>query len=289
MRTLIFSLALFLFISPAMAQNVADPAMVAIQNRDYATAIELTTRILASPATTDREKLLRYFQRGFANFMSGHSAEAVTDLTVVIDGIGQVYPPSDVQTPAYKYRGLAYGMLKKSDEAVSDLKTVIQRQPDNADAFNELAEAFYSANRTDEAIAAFNEAIKLKPDLVSAYAERGENYLNKSEFDLAIADFTEAIRLKPDFAMAYDDRGVALTMKGRYEEALKDHEKSVALDPRDIHYLNRGFAHLKLKQWQLAIDDLSKAISLTQDPERRAAIQTPLEEARQGLAGQKSP
>lgn len=289
MRKLLVGLALSLAIFPALAQNTADSTMAAIQNRDYARAVELATHILENPTITDREKLLRYFQRGFANFMGGHSAEAITDLSKMIDGVGQIYPPADVQTPAYEYRGLSYAMLGKFDESIADLKIVVQRQPGNADALYELGQSYYSAQHTDEAIGAFSDAIKFKPDFATAYADRGENYQNKKEFDRAIADYTEAIRLNPNFAMAYDDRGTALALKGLPREAIKDHERAIALDPSDLHYWNRGGVYLDLGEWQAAIDDLNKAISLTQNSEWRTAMQKSLDKAQQGLKGRKSP
>jgi tetratricopeptide (TPR) repeat protein len=72
-----------------------------------------------------------------------------------------------------------------------------------------------------------------------------------------------AIEKNPTYAMAYYYRAVVRQRLGRTDDAIKDYGKSLLYDP-DLAdaYCGRGEAYLEKRCFELAIDDLSKAIEL---------------------------
>jgi len=54
------------------------------------------------------------------------------------------------------------------DEAIRHYQEALRRQPDRAEAHNNLGAAFHQQGRTGEAIREFQEALRLKPDYAGA-------------------------------------------------------------------------------------------------------------------------
>jgi tetratricopeptide (TPR) repeat protein len=75
--------------------------------------------------------------------------------------------------------------------------------------------AYQVTGRFDEALSDFTKAIKLAPKDDKAYNDRGNTYLIKGRFDQAVSDFNEAIRLNPKNAHAYFNRGPPAILPGR--------------------------------------------------------------------------
>ncbi|KAF5427726.1 Tetratricopeptide (TPR) repeat, partial [Candidatus Methanophagaceae archaeon] len=72
-----------------------------------------------------------------------------------------------------------------------------------------------------------------------------------------------AIELNPKYVMAYYNRGNAYGKLKQYEEAIEDYSKAIELDPNDAEaYNNRGTAYDELQHQEEAIGDYSKAIEL---------------------------
>ncbi|MYG08791.1 tetratricopeptide repeat protein [Candidatus Poribacteria bacterium] len=79
----------------------------------------------------------------------------------------------------------------------------------------------------------------------------------------AIGDFSKVIELEPDYADAYYDRGVAHGKKREFDLAILDYTKAIELNPDYVNaYCNRGSAYLPKGEFDLAIADYTKAIEL---------------------------
>jgi len=109
------------------------------------------------------------------------------------------------------------------------------RDPKDADAYNNRGLAWSNKGDTDRAIADFNRAIELDPKYVYAYNGRGLAWYNKGDTDRAIADYNRAIELDPKNAYAYYNRGLAHEDRegGDLASALTDFRTFVRLSPND--------------------------------------------------------
>ena len=73
----------------------------------------------------------------------------------------------------------------------------------------------------------------------------------------------KAILLLPRFAELYANRGKAEGMLEDYENALKDYDKAISLDSSSyLTFLHRGFTKGKLKDYKGAMADYDKSVSL---------------------------
>lgn len=63
--------------------------------------------------------------------------------------------------------------------------------------------------------------------------KQGMQYAHQNDFENAINEFTNAIRRFPDYAAAYSNRGAALMGQKKFNLAMDDLRKAVELDPKD--------------------------------------------------------
>jgi tetratricopeptide (TPR) repeat protein len=84
------------------------------------------------------------------------------------------------------------------------------------------------------------------------------------EDDQAIAKWTEVIRNKPDCAPAYVNRGAAHLDLRQFDQAVEDFTRAIQLDPENAYfsYANRGEAYRCMGKFEESIADCTAAIQL---------------------------
>ena len=98
---------------------------------------------------------------------------------------------------------------------------------------------------------------------------RGICYERSKQWPLAEADFRQALKLRPEQPLVLNYLGYSWIEKGlNLKEALTMIERAVELRPNDGYIVDSlGWAHYKLKNWDLATKYLERAVELKpQDP-----------------------
>jgi len=194
-----------------------------------------------------------YLNRGICYYEMGNTDLALNDLNKVLEISSE--PVLIKQARQYSIlcrrtnglrecEGIAHIKNRQYDQAITELKRVIESNPGNASAYFYLGMAYDNQENYDLAVAAFDKAIELDPEFPSAQNNRGWVYLKTSHYTRAIADFSKEIELNPDFVAVY---------------------------------LNRANAYYNIGQPGLAIADLKKALKLSTDPEQIEKIQRQIE------------
>jgi tetratricopeptide (TPR) repeat protein len=131
------------------------------------------------------------------------------------------------------------------DQAIADYEEALGRNPTDASAAYNLANAYYirgltftSKREHTRAIDYYKKAIERMPDgnYPLAVNKLGQAYLDTAEFDKAIETFKELTRLSPNMAenklaMAYQARGIAYDQKGDYARAIEDFKMVLKFEP----------------------------------------------------------
>ena len=74
---------------------------------------------------------------------------------------------------------------------------------------------------------------------------------------------------RPGVERVYHNRGIELSRLKHYQEAIEDYTKAITIYPEYSYaYSDRGAAYLELKQYPLALADFNKAIELNPKPYR---------------------
>lgn len=120
--------------------------------------------------------------------------------------------------------------------------------------------------RTNELLKAetdFTAAIGVEPIDPAAYADRGYFYLRRGRYPDALDDFVSGSRLAPkNPAFQYGAGRVLVAMKNDLG-AVALYNEAVELDPNDgANYLARAEAQVRLKKFDEAVADYSRALKL---------------------------
>ena len=111
----------------------------------------------------------------------------------------------------------------------------------------------------------FSHALKVTKNNYMAHNNLAAALIEKGSFEEAFDHYNKAL-LIIDYDDVYYNRGNAYVRLGNYQLALKDYNKAISLNPNSADtYNNRGFIYIKLGRYQQAFDDYSKAISLKMD------------------------
>jgi tetratricopeptide (TPR) repeat protein len=134
---------------------------------------------------------------------------------------------------------------------------------------NKLGWGDDARNKLDaELVGEFTNALAIDPNLLPTLRGRALAFFHLKQFEKAITDYDRILSFDPEDKASYNDRGLAKTYTGREYDAISDFTSAIKLQPRDLlnqsHYSfeGRADAYTKTRQWDLAVRDLTTAISL---------------------------
>jgi tetratricopeptide (TPR) repeat protein len=131
---------------------------------------------------------------------------------------------------AYGLKGSFLGLDEMLHKAIDLERRAIALEPSHADARVWLGAALLGLRRVDEAIAALQEAIALEPDNGQAHQGLARAYwIGKGEFAAAVPEFERAIELNPEAGYSYLQLGLMLAWLGDYERAAEICRRAVDL------------------------------------------------------------
>ena len=192
------------------------------------------------------------------------------------------------------YRGMACRNLGLNPKAIEDFSAVIQKTPDDYQAYLSRGKTYTTIGKYEEAIADFDRAISLSPKDPSIYIEKGTADEGRGFLENAVADYTKALEISeddllvyfkrasvnkrlsrykeaasdyqsvldkdPDNADAYFKWGGALAIAGQRSDGLKQYCKAIELNPKNAeYYKNRGQLYAELNEFANACRDFEKA------------------------------
>ncbi len=147
-------------------------------------------------------------------------------------------------------------------------KQVLDLEPDNRNALNNIAVALYHQNRFHEAIEYLNRSIELYPTYGLAYANRAHCFNQLGNIEQAFKDVDRAIELNPNLEWAYSIKGNLLTKQNKFEEAEKQLQKAIDINPNSPHaYFNRAYFKEETGKYEESAEDYKKAQVLGFDNE----------------------
>ena len=164
--------------------------------------------------------------------------------------------------------------LGKSDEAIEELRKLVEREPGNYDAQLSLGNVLRSHEKWAEAADAYSNAIAA---LGSSFGKkqwsllyfRGISYERAGAWDKAEADFRKALEFEPEQPQVLNYLGYSLIDKGKsLSEALEMVKKAVELRPNDGYIVDSlGWAYYKLGDYEESVKQLERAVELRpEDP-----------------------
>ena len=126
----------------------------------------------------------------------------------------------------------------------------------------ELYQQALQATDPTEAIALYEQIIQLDPQNSEAYNNIGELYGSLNQLGKAMPYFLKAIELNPLNGVYYSNLALVFHYQGNIEDALDNYTKSIALQPNWSAYNNRASLYIYNKDYDNAIADCTAALKL---------------------------
>ena len=190
---------------------------------------------------------------------------------------GYFPPPSTIKPSIVPWiaRADRHEKAGQLQDAISDYKEAIRLDPHSVLCWVGLARVFEETRQYDKAVAAFSSVLEFEPSNLPARFLRARLYQQMGAHDKAMADASEVIRQHPKRAEGYSLRAGFYNVKDDYQKAIADANRAIQIDPHNIApcidaYFARGFAHLRLKDYDQAVLDLTAGLKL--DPKDRTAL-----------------
>jgi protein O-GlcNAc transferase len=154
--------------------------------------------------------------------------------------------------------------------AMALLRTILDREPANAQALNNLGLLYHEKGDVEQAEAVFRQALNAKPDLFEAHAGLGAVREQQGDLSGAKDCYCEALRLRPDAADIHFRLGVIMREWDRLDRAAACFRNALRFNPGHVMSLvNLGEALQAGGQIGESEDVLQKAMAL--DPASSSA------------------
>lgn len=201
----------------------------------------------------------------------------------------------------YADRAAGYQNLGEYDKALADFDIILNREPQNIQAYQRRIQINTFANNDDAVIADYNKLLEINPEDTytisnfgfyyknkgaweaaeqcftrqiaieqkndwqgsAAIFARGEVYLAQQKYELALADFNAALAQNKDYTEALARRAEAHLALGNEAQFLADTEAALKSNFFSKHDLliKRANFYLKKKEWDKANADFSKFLT----------------------------
>lgn len=145
--------------------------------------------------------------------------------------LARIESRAQVDPETLRQQGLEQFRTGNFTEAARLFKQVIELDPGNSNAHNELGVTCVRLGRIEESLASFQTAISISPRLVEARYNLGTQYFKLGKYDDSIRELTETVRLEPGHANAWNNLGVALARVDRHREAINAYNSALQIRP----------------------------------------------------------
>jgi len=126
----------------------------------------------------------------------------------------------------------------RKEQAIIFLKSVIAKNPGNANALVLLGSIQLTGGAADQALKSFLAAVKAEPKKAAGYQALAELYLNQKNYDEAIKVVRSGIEQQPDTMALHMILANALERKEDYEAAISEYESILDKQPGNLIVAN---------------------------------------------------
>ncbi len=237
--------------APDEVQFILSYAQTLLQTGRGQAAIEILANAIdrGLPATPLQAILLRARSEAAGDVPAPTQAEAdhIVDLYeaghhVEMEHAAQTlavrYPRS-----AFAWSVLGSALQVQGKDALPALQYAVQLAPDDAQAHENLGNAWQGKQDYTRAIDCYLRAIELDPALAQAYSNLGSAQHAMGDAAAATESLRHAALIDPMNALAHANLGNVLAALGNFQEAATSYDAALALVPDDVQ-LHRDLAHV---------------------------------------------
>ncbi|HLP94877.1 MAG TPA: tetratricopeptide repeat protein [Saprospiraceae bacterium] len=150
-------------------------------------------------------------------------------------------------------------IVKKHGDALATLDKILQRDPQNAEAFYMAGRVALDKGDTTNAIASLQKSVKIDAENADAWFFLGRIFGNRNN-PLAVQYFDNALRVDSTYLEAQEFKAVYYKKKGDYDKAFSIYRDLLLRDPDYANaYFDMGIIYLELDSLSKAYDNFNIA------------------------------
>ncbi len=164
--------------------------------------------------------------------------------------------------------GQVLGMLERHDEAVTVYETLLEREPDNAQARSSLALALTRTGQGGSAVTIFDEILASDDAAPLDYFNAGVSLYGADELERAVIGFQKALERSPMYRDALQNVAQTLSLLGNTEAQVPYSARVLELDPYNAYVYSmhiRALSESGLQEETVAALELLQALPFSID------------------------
>lgn len=174
-----------------------------------------------------------------------------------------------------KFRARDYG------QAESELRAVVEAEPENAEALRVLGLALVRQGKSGDALPFLEKAVSASPDAASVKLALAEAYAGEKQYDKA----GELINAAASQQGGHDElpyyRGMLAVLKKQYKEAVPSLEEAIRLDPENAYaYYYAGLAYSNTRRPDRMVESFNNFLRLEPKAPEAAKVRSFLKSSR---------
>ncbi|KPA09869.1 glycosyl transferase group 1 [Candidatus Magnetomorum sp. HK-1] len=147
-------------------------------------------------------------------------------------------------------------------KAMKCYEQLIQIQPNNATAFNNMGILFNQFSQYENASICYKQAIRIKADYSNAWFNWGNVLKNQEQYKQAIDKYTNAIKFNPNFFQAYNNLGECWAALENFDAATQSYTKAIQINPNAAgSYFNLANLFYRIHERERGIEYYKKSIA----------------------------
>ncbi|MGB8656983.1 MAG: protein kinase [Candidatus Zixiibacteriota bacterium] len=271
---------------PAQAQKEETPNVADVTThsqeayRYYLEGVDFQNKIYFAEAEKSYRKALEYdstFAMAYYKLaeMKGWQREGLEKNKMIDKAVE--YSDKVSQKERYYIESLKAGISGDYAREIKKLKMIVQRYPDEKEAFSVLGDLYnYTLQQFEEAVRSYLRAIEIDPLYKMAYNDLAYAYNSLGDFEKSIWAINKYITLAPEEANPYDTRGDIYALNGKIDQAIESYQKALEIKPDfSLSLPKRGLMYLFKKKYAQA-DSCFKEFSASSDKASRSIGRTTL-------------
>ena len=160
-------------------------------------------------------------------------------------------------------RAIQHQMRGELTEAEAIYHAILDKEPQNQDAYHFLGVAAYQSGQYGRAVELINNAIGIDGSNPAFFCNLGLAYAGLKEYSHAVAQYQEALRIHPPYPEAHNNLGNAYKELERFEEATESYRQALSLRPDAPETLyNLGSVYQGEGNFTGAMECYEKALAL---------------------------
>ena len=196
-----------------------------------------------------------YFFRGLAKYYLDDFTGAEADCSEAIHR-------NPFVVDCYQIRGLARINQGKFGEAIGDYRSALKYAPSNEGLWHNLSLCYAHLKRYDEAIGVLDTLVAMSPRYAEGLNMRAQVHIQREDTVAALNDLEASLCINKYDSEVYATRALVYLKQERYEEADKDLTYAILLNPKSGYYINRALTRYNMLELRGAMADYDLALDI---------------------------